>query len=109
MKKIFLLLLFTATIGYSQTLSFAPTYHIGNYGLGTTETGKMKPTFDWSVGLYVPVTEKFAVTPSVYYYFAMYEDRMFEISPEPNLDYYETFWYFSIEFEYTFSDEPLFK
>jgi hypothetical protein len=107
MKLLFLFLL-VSTISYSQTLSFAPTYHVGSYGLGTTEEGKMKPTFDWSVGLYVPVTEKFAVTPSVYYYFALYEDRMFETVSD-NLDYYETFWYFSLTFEYTFSEEPLFK
>ena len=106
MKKIFLLLLLLTAASYSQTLSFAPTYHIGNYGLGTTETGKMEPTLDWSVGLYVPVTEKFAVTPSVYYYFATYKDHMLEV---PDLNYYETFWYFSLTFEYTFSDEPLFK
>jgi len=108
MKILFLLLVLVSTISYSQTLSFAPTYHIGNYGLGTTETGEMEPTLDWSVGLYVPITEKFAITPSVYYYFAIYKEHMLEI-PTSDLDYYETFWYFSIEFEYTFSDEPLFK
>ena len=110
MKILILALLFSGIL-YSQTISFTPTYHVGNYGEGSTELGKMEPTLDWSMDLYVPLTEKFAVTPSIYYYFAEYKDYEFEQSKPliPNPKYYETFWYIGITFEYTFSSEPLFK
>jgi len=109
MKYLFLILIFFTSLSIAQTVSFTPTYHFGSYGENTTEFGTMEPTLDWEISLYVPITEKFAVTPSVYYYFANYKDRIFEQQPlQPNITFYETFWYFGISFEYTFSEEPLF-
>ena len=108
MKKYLFLFLLSSTFSIAQTLSFTPTYHIGNYGEGTTELGKMEPTLDWAVSLSVPLTEKISVTPSVYYYFALYKDHI-QTQALSNLKYYETFWYIGMTFEYTFSDKPLFK
>lgn len=95
MKKIFLLLLLATTIGYSQTISITPIYHSGVYSFLSDSPvlieGDMEPTLDWEVSLSIPLTDKFSIAPTVYYYNAAY------VEPEtPDIKFYERFWYISM-------------
>jgi len=101
MKIIFFLVLFGTTV-YSQTISVGSIWHKGYYATEDTINGHMSPTLDWEASLYIPITEKFAITPSVYYYNATYKEQPAQFR------FYEKFWYVGITFEYTFSEEPIF-
>jgi len=102
MKHLFIVLALLCLILVSQvqaqSLAVKPVYHFGNY-----TGGEMEPGFDWDITLTIPITSKFSISPGVYYYWAHYKDF------HPLAYGFERYWYLSLEFSYTFSEEPLFK
>jgi len=84
------------TTSPAQTLSFKSISHSGTFSGGTLE-----PTFDWDLGLDIPLTEAITVTSSVYFYTANYKSYTTQNTA------FEKQTYFSLGFEYTFSSKPL--
>lgn len=97
MKTLLLaLILMCSTVLMSQTLSFASISHSGTYS-----NGEVTPTFDWLIGLDVPLTKEITITTSIYFYTANYKQYITYNTA------FERQQYFSLGFEYTFSSKPL--
>ncbi len=108
MKHLFLLLILLVSFTQAQTISVTPMYHSGVYSFLSDSPflieGSMEPSIDWEVSISIPLTERIGISPTVYYYNAIYTE------PEtPGIEFYERFWYISMSIEYTFSEDPLFE
>ena len=90
------LILMCSTMLMSQTLKFESISHSGTYS-----NGIVSPTFDWSIGLDVPLTKELTITTSVYFYTANYKQYITYNTS------FEKQQYFSLGLEYTFSSKPL--